>query len=52
MDMFGYTPQLNINKEGDQYKTMVGGYISIMIIIGMGIYIYVIALKFLDEDTD
>ena len=50
--MFGYTPQLNINKEGDQYKTLVGGYISLLIMLAMGIYIYVIMLKFLDEDTD
>ena len=51
-DMFGYTPSLNINKNGDQYKTVIGGYFSLAIKITMMIYIYSVILLVINNSCD
>ena len=38
-DFFGHLITLNFDKQGDSYKTVVGGVFSLIIQIGMAIYI-------------
>jgi len=52
-DMFGHIINLNFNGEGDKHKTTVGGIFSIIIKVGMTIYIVfnVLKLAYRDDDT-
>ena len=51
-DMFGFTPSLNINKSGDQYKTVIGGYFSMAIRITLMLYIYSVILLVVNNNCD
>ena len=51
-DLFGYTPTLNIKKEGGEYKTIIGGYFSMIIKIGLLFYTYTLVLLIIHRDSD
>ena len=51
-DMFGHSIVLNFDKNGDTHNTLIGGIISIMVKIGITVYIFLMSKKLVQSGGD
>jgi hypothetical protein len=51
-DMFGHTINLNFDKNGDTYKTSLGGTLSFMIRCAITLYVYIRLKKLAYNESD
>ena len=52
LDFFGHQIELNFNKNGSAHKTVLGGFVSILIRCLMGFYVYLLVKKFVLYEDD
>ena len=51
--MFGHEIDLNFDKKGEKHNTLIGGFFSIIIYIGLGFYMYKNIVKLIEiSDND
>ena len=47
-DMFGYQVQLNFNRQGESYKSTMGGFISIIFKAALAVFVYIRYMKMIN----
>ena len=52
MDMFGHTITFNFDRKGNEHKTLIGGFVSVILKLAMFIYVVILFSRLIGGTRD